>query len=101
MNLAGKEKLAGTVGHAITNFLTKQTSSISLNCKEASTATTTKEATVDPHTGNAEAEHKTEIRASNRVKKIPATRNVISKTMQAILVSYVPIIKVECETPIL
>jgi lysophospholipase L1-like esterase len=75
MNLAGKEKLARTIGHVITNFFAKQTSSISLNWKEASTATTTKDATVDSCTGNAEAEHKTEIRASNRVKKIPATRN--------------------------
>ena len=58
MNSAGKEKLAGTIGHVITNFLARQTSSISLNWKEASTAMPTKEATVESSTENAEVEHK-------------------------------------------
>jgi hypothetical protein len=75
MSSAGIEKLAGTIGQVITNFLARQTSSISLNWKEASTATPTKEATVEPSTENAEVEHKTAVRASNREKKIPATRN--------------------------
>lgn len=75
MNSAGKEKLAGTIGHVITNILAGQTSSISLNWKQASSATPTKEATVDSSTENAEVEHKTAVRASNRAKKFPTTRN--------------------------
>jgi hypothetical protein len=46
MNSAGKEKLAGTIGQVIANFSALQTSSISLNWKEASSATPNKEVTV-------------------------------------------------------
>jgi len=75
MNSAGKETLAGTICQIITNFSAIQTSSSSLNWEEASSATPTKEATVKSSTECAEVEHKTTIRASNRAKKIPTTRN--------------------------
>jgi hypothetical protein len=52
MNSAGKERLAGTIGLVITNFLAKQTHSISLNWKEASPVTPSKEATVEVSTEN-------------------------------------------------
>jgi hypothetical protein len=75
MNSAGKEKLAGTLGQFITNFWIPKTSNISLNWKEASSATPTKGVTVESSTENAEVEHKTVVRASNRAKKIPTTRD--------------------------
>jgi hypothetical protein len=75
MNSAGKEKLAGTLGQVIKNSLVPETSNISLNWKEASFATPTKGATVESSTENAEVEYKTAVRASNRAKKIPTTRN--------------------------
>jgi hypothetical protein len=71
MSSAGKEKLAGTLGQVTTNFWISKTSNISINGKEVSSATPTKEATVESST---EVEHKTAVRASNRAKKIP-TRN--------------------------
>jgi hypothetical protein len=75
MNSAGKEKLAGNLGQVITNFWVPKTSNISLNWKEAFSATPTKGAIVESSTENAEVEHKTAVRASNRMKKIPTTRN--------------------------
>jgi len=75
MNSAGKEKLTGTLGQVITNPSETQTSSISLNWKEASPATPNNEATVKSSTACDEVECKTAIRASNRTKKIPTTRN--------------------------
>ena len=74
MNSAGKEKLAQAIGHIITNFSSRQTSRISLNWKEDSTATPTKEATLESSRENAELELKTAVRTSNRTKKIPSTR---------------------------
>ena len=68
MNSAGKEKLAGTIGQVIINLLARQTSTISLNWKD-STAMLTKEASVESSAENAEVEHKTTIRTSNRAKK--------------------------------
>ena len=69
MNSAGKEKLVGTIGQVITNLLARQTSNISLNWKEDSTAMPTKEASVESSAENAEVEHKTTVRTSNRAKK--------------------------------
>jgi hypothetical protein len=71
MNSAGKEKLAQAIRHVITNFLTQQTSHISLNWKEVPTATPTKEATLESSRENADIKLKTAVRTSNRTKKIP------------------------------
>ena len=75
MNSAGKEKLARNIGQVITHSLTAQTSSISLNWEEASSIIPNKEALVQPSTESADDEHKTVIRASDRTKKAPSTRN--------------------------
>lgn len=75
LNSAGKEKLIGTIGQVIKNSLATQTSSISQNWKEASSATPNREATVEAITEYAEVEHKNAVRASNRAKKIPAARS--------------------------
>ena len=75
LNSAGKEKLTETIGQVIKTFLATHTSSISLNWKAASSATPNREATVEASTENAEVEHKNAVRASNRAKKIPATRS--------------------------
>jgi hypothetical protein len=74
-NSAGKQKLAGTTGQVIASFSASQTSSISLNWEDASSATPNKEVTVKSSAECAGVEHKTATRASNRVKKTPTTRN--------------------------
>jgi hypothetical protein len=75
MNSTGKEKLAQAIGLVITNFSTQQTSRISLKWKEVSTATPTKEDTLESSSENADIELKTAVRTSNRTKKFPSTRN--------------------------
>jgi hypothetical protein len=74
-NSLGKEKLAKIIGHIITNPLTRQYPSISLEWKEVSTATSSNETMITFISENADDLNNNAVRTSSGPKRTPMTRN--------------------------